>query len=306
MSKSIGQRFAALNACKRLMMECTRESKEIKLMPKKKNTAAKSTVKDAKLKLTPEQRSQVAKDRWAKRRSITLSTDDPNGVEKAVEFVNSDTPVVTVSTETPATDSSVIVTVDTLAPYVSVPDGTVLDNPAMQELKEKYDALLGSMKANTPAASQLVSVKAPKQKKYTGPKEFSVALKTAENRLAKAILERAQAAGHLAALQAEIPSLLQIIAALKGPQNFVPGPPHDFVPTDFAGHYFPNALGAAPYVDPLAALQGAQPTPPVSRAQGGAMQFSPEMVGTLEGPEDDDEDRFITGHAAGGSGWIGG
>jgi hypothetical protein len=152
-------------------------------------------------------------------------------------------------------------------------------------------------------APQLTPVRAPKQKRYTGPKEFSVALKAAENRLAKAIVERAQVAGQYAALQAEIPSLLGIIQALKGSGNYAPP-----VPYDLSGGV-PNATAfqspIPQYQNPLQAAQAAQPAPPISRAQGGTMQFSPDVVGTLEN-EEDDPDRYITGPSAGERGWIGG
>jgi hypothetical protein len=140
---------------------------------------------------------------------------------------------------------------------------------------------------------------APKRpKRYTGPKEFSVALKAAENRLAKAINERAEAMGKLAGLNAEIPSLLQIIQALKGSNNL---PPAQY---DFSGSV-PNAQAFQAPIDPQAALMAAMAAPPVSRAQGNAVQFGPDVVGSLEGPDDDDPDRFITGPQA-GPGWIGG
>jgi hypothetical protein len=167
-----------------------------------------------------------------------------------------------------------------------------------------------------PPAPQLAPVKAPKQKRYTGPKEFSVALKAAENRLAKAIVERAQAAGSLAALNAEIPSLLGIINALKGSGNYVsPVPTPNFVANDFPGNYFPNALSGGPNpaqqfqpaLDPMDAIRAAMAAPPVSRAIGNAVQLPPDVVGTLEGPDDDndDPDKFLTGPYAGG-GFIGG
>jgi hypothetical protein len=55
----------------------------------------------------------------------------------------------------------------------------------------------------------------------------------------------------------------------------------------------------------LQAIQAAMAVPPVSRASGGTIQFSPEVVGGME-DENDDIDKFITGPAASGGGWIGG
>jgi len=151
-----------------------------------------------------------------------------------------------------------------------------------------------------PPAPQLAPVAAPKRpKRYQGPKEFSVALKAAENRLAKAINERAEAMGKLAGLNAEIPSLLQIIQALKGSNNLPPAP------FDFSGGV-PNATAFQAPIDPQAALMAAMAAPPVSRASGGAVQFSPDVVGVLEGPEDD-EDQFLRGAGPATEGkWIGG
>jgi len=158
---------------------------------------------------------------------------------------------------------------------------------------------------NTTPAPQLTPVRAPKQKRYTGPKEFSVALKAAEGRLAKAIVERAEAAGKMAMLQAEIPSLVQIISALKGQQN-IPAAPYDLSGMVPSAYQAPIPQPYQTPQSPLAAIQAAQPAAPVSRASGGAMQFGPEVFGALEGPEDDDIDKFITGPAAAGGGWIGG
>lgn len=277
-------------------------------MPKTKKIVTKSTVKSTKQKLTPEQRSQIAKDRWAKRRELVAETNTANADKITVTWPESGT--FTISTETPATPPSVVVTVNSPVPDPPVPHEIAMANLAAQGVADKSMALAESMYESIPAAPQLAPVKAPKQKRYTGPKEFSVALKAAEGRLAKAIIERAQAAGQLAALQAEIPSLLGIINALKGPQGFAQPTPYNYAES------FPNAQAfQAPLSvpsqfqypqNPLDAIQAAQPAPPVSRAQGGAMQFSPEMVGTLEGPEDDDMDKYISGPAAGGSGWIGG
>jgi hypothetical protein len=124
--------------------------------------------------------------------------------------------------------------------------------------------------------------------------------------LAKAITERSDIGKELAILQAkqwylektEIPSLMGIINALKGSGNYAPP-----IPYDLSGGV-PNAQAFQAPIDPQAALMAAMAAPPVSRASGGAVQFSPDVVGSLEGPDDDDPDRFITGPHAGG-GWIG-
>ena len=61
--------------------------------------------------------------------------------------------------------------------------------------------------------------KAPKRPTRPMPKEFKGASSYADKRLAEAIKERAEAMGKVAALNAEIPSLVAIIRALGGTPN---------------------------------------------------------------------------------------
>lgn len=216
-----------------------------------------------KQKLTPAQRSQAAKDRWAKRCAA------------APDATPAPTPPPPPPEQPPVLPES----------YVAAP------NPY------PVTSMTAEMKYPVPAP-QLAPAAPKKQKRYTGPKEFSVALKAAESRLAKALVERAQAAAHLANLQAEIPSLMGIIQALKGSGNYVPPQvPYGIFPPEV-----PLPQFQAPY-DPVAIAQSGQPAPPVSMARGGVMQLGPDVTGTLEGPEDDDMDKFITGPAAEGR-WI--
>jgi len=256
------------------------------MMPKSKKVAVKSVAKSKKQKLSPAERSQVAKDRWAKRRGGVAPQDAVQGVDTSTA---NESPVV-VTLPTPEN-----FTITTDVPVVATSVVTVT-TPASQPPIDEFP-----LQPIHPApAPQFTPVAPKKQKRYTGPKEFSVALKAAEGRLAKAIVERAQAAGQLAALQAEIPSLLQIIAALKGQHN-IPAASYDLsaqFPNPVAPQYRPQ-----PYVDPLAAIQGAAAQPPVSRATGNAIQFGPDVMGALEDPEDD-EDQFLKGPAAGSKGWI--
>ena len=161
--------------------------------------------------------------------------------------------------------------------------------------------------------SQLAPAAPKRQKRYSGPKEFSVALKAAESRLAKAINERAEAMGKLAGLQAEIPSLMAIIQDLKAPSqpqiSYAPAMPYDLSAMGQMGGIqgIATPVPAMPQLHPqpdLAAIQAAMAQPPVSKASGGTMQFGPEVLGSLEGPEDDDDDKFLQGPAAGSKGWI--
>jgi hypothetical protein len=246
----------------------------------------RSTVRGVtKQKLSPAERSQVAKERWAKRRATAQS-------------------VATSSAQEPAVIETILVTpeAEALPALDQAPSVISEQEMSFEEAKAKFVA--------PPPAPQLTPAAPKKQKRYTGPKEFSVALKAAESRLAKAITERGETAGRLAALNAEIPSLLGIINALKGPQNYAPPAPYNAsVPYDLSLG-MPNAAAFQapmphfqPPINPMEMIQNAAAALPVSRASGGAIQFSPEVLGSLEGPEDDDNpDKYITGPLAGG-GW---
>ena len=241
-------------------------------------------------KLSKEERSQIAKDRWAKIRAARKQEDD-----KTFALIHASGEL-----ESARADLSI----------VSAPP--IVEQDTVQQVPESIPQFSSVAPIGPVAppvelpAPQLALVKAPKPKRYQGPKEFSVALKAAENRLAKAITERSDIGKELAILQAkqwylektEIPSLMGIINALKGSGNYAPP-----TPFDFSGGV-PNAQAFQAPIDPQAALMAAMAAPPVSRASGGAVQFSPDVVGSLEGPDDDDPDRFITGPHAGG-GWIG-
>jgi hypothetical protein len=274
-------------------------------MPKNKNVVMKP--KSAKKqKLSPAERSQIAKDRWAKRRKSVSEVNTANAKAIVVDWPESKPEVE-----------------ETLDPHKALLDEAVANAPEgadRVDLHSPQGNIIASQEIAQPApvappievpVAQLTPVAPKKPKRCTGPKEFSVALKAAEGRLAKAVVERAEAAAKMAYLQAEIPSLMGIIQALRGSQGTVTvsGAPAAF---DMSGS-FPNAAAfQSPIVqspqnfagNPLQAIQAAQVAPPISKAQGGAMQFGPEVFGELEGPEDEDEDRFISGPAAGSKGWI--
>jgi hypothetical protein len=273
-----------------------------------KNAKNRSSAKTKKEKLSPAERSQIARDRWAKIRKA--KAQEPPQIGKIVSeevrppFEIGDTPAppVVISGRFDSGAPSIVGLGDgTIAPNGAfVPDQPLTPAPPPVDHPETLHEY--AERKYTPAP-QLAPVAPKKPKRYTGPKEFSVALKAAEMRLAKAINERAEAMGKLAGLNAEIPSLLQIIQALKGSNNLPPAP------YDFSGSV-PNAIAfqapiAQPF-DPQAAIMAAMAQPPVSRAKGNAVELSPDVVGSLEGPDDDNPDKYITGPAAGGSGWIGG
>lgn len=273
-----------------------------------KQASNRYVAKAKKVKLSPAERSQIAKARWAKIKAA-----------KAVDKVLTEysVPAVIEGMKAPGAPDYIVTNVsatfdeDTPAPPIVEQEkaAALMETvPVLINAMLEADAAVADLSPVAPPvpapAPQLAPVRAPKQKRYTGPKEFSVALKAAEQRLAKAIVERAQAAGSLAALNAEIPSLLQIIQALKGSSNVSP------VPYDVSGSYSNAGMFQAPSppqfqtpLDPMDAIRAAMAAPPVSRAKGNAVELSPDVVGDLEGPdEDDDPDRYITGPLAGG-GW---
>lgn len=280
-------------------------------MPKTKLAKFKETNK----KLSPAERSQVAKDRWARRREAEdaahaanagsdLGVNEPTpaiaGIATNVYYAPPETGfpvqgfVENAPIPAPQPPEQPPVAPESIAPGMSgTPENITPFRPAPSVNSVPYIA--------PDPAPQPAPASPKKAKRYTGPKEFSIALKAAEGRLAKAIVERAEAAGKMAMLQAEIPSLVQIINALKGQQH-IPAASYDLSVQNTAFPY-PSVPQLQPYVDPLAAIAGAAAAPPMSRAMGNAVQFSPEVLGSLEGPDDDDDpDKYITGLLAGG-GW---
>jgi len=136
------------------------------------------------------------------------------------------------------------------------------------------------------------------KKKTSQPREFSSALKTAEKRLAKAIMERAEHAAKYAVLSAEIPSLQRLIVALRNPLGAVPdysAAPQISLeqivgdqPLQYANPpRVPSALPTVPMQHPVT-TQG--------RAMGGAIGV--ELQENIE-----DEDQFLKGSAVAGGEW---
>jgi hypothetical protein len=284
----------------------------------------KATKKAPKQKLSPAERSQIAKDRWAKRRQSDLDTSEVR-IDAAI---SQETPIIkhldhddlakwvdATADAPPAAPYSPSNPNPNTAPNPQTPPNMppYPQNPTPEQPPVSPESKAGQEEAAPiPVAPQLTHVAPKKQKRYTGPKEFSTALKAAESRLGKAINERAEAMGKLAGLNVEIPSLIGIIQALKGAGSPPVVVPYDMTVSTISPNTFPpmpigyQNTPLPSYTPPnLQAIQAAMAVPPVSRASGGAMQFGPEVLGSLEGPEDD-IDQFITGPAAGGSGWIGG
>lgn len=275
-------------------------------MPKVKNVATGKPTKKTKPKLSPEERSQVAKDRWAKRKAqetqqnvSSVSDKLPAALDTLLDEAVANAPEGADRVDLLTKQGTILATRDIQPPVeVPAPHEVNMIEMALRGAKERDDELVFSMRSATPAP-QLSPVASKKPKRAHQPKEFSSALKEAEKRLGKAINERAEAMAKLAFLQSEIPNLMGIIQALKGSGNYVPPVTYDFAVGGQA-HQVP----APQYPSPLDAIQNAQPSIPVSRAQGGAVQFGPDVLGSLEGPDDDDDnpDKYITGPLAGG-GW---
>jgi hypothetical protein len=127
--------------------------------------------------------------------------------------------------------------------------------------------------APAPPAPEPVVQKRPRIKKRM-PREFAGAHGYAEKRLAEAIRERAECMGKLAMLNAEIPSLVQIIKALGGSQISIE-PVQVNMPIDGAS------------------LNGT--VPPIPVAQGGAVDF--------DIPQEELEDQFLPKGGTMGGRW---
>lgn len=315
-------------------------------MPATKKSAVKPPATTKNKKLSPAERSQVAKDRWAKRRAdkameevvVTVNTmlgqaavmgvDVSTSSEPTSFIVTTDGPITAGSPPMPSPDVPVIPKNPTpeqppIAPEsITTTNGVTLPSPVAggeqlnisaytieaiveervaQALRGMDSQLLG----NSPAPQLVTVAPQKKQKKTPVPKEFLVALKTADKRLADAIDEYEECSSRINYLKDAIPRLQRTVLALRNESN-------PDAPANSNNAFNPVALYNSPqlnpppfqaYVDPLAAIHGAAAAPPVSRAQGGAIQFSPEVIGSLEGPDDDeDTDKYITGPLAGG-GW---
>jgi hypothetical protein len=134
---------------------------------------------------------------------------------------------------------------------------------------------------------------------------FGIALMAAENRLARAIEERARAAATWAVLNAEIPSLQRTIAALRNQQNpNAPAQGYEMTLPDGSGYQsnasygLPQVISDAPV--PVVAPQQAAMTHAravaASRVGGGAVESDLGVTG-------DDEDQFLNASGMAGGNW---
>jgi len=137
------------------------------------------------------------------------------------------------------------------------------------------------------------------KKKSSQPREFSSALKTAEKRLAKAILERAECAAKYAVLSAEIPSLQRLVVALKNPLGVMPeygaaaAPSLEQIVSDQPLQYanpprIPSALPQVPMQHPVTTA---------GRAMGGAIGVE------LQEDDGEDENKFLRDSPVAGGEW---
>lgn len=214
-------------------------------------------------KLSKEQRSKIAKDaasaRWAKKK----------GTGADVQVVGDVTPVNLYS-DKEYTSKSVIVDEIPAAPPA----------PVEQAIPPSIPNAPKPEKRSTKRKARL-------------PKEFGAAHSYAEKRLADAIKERAEAMGRVAALNAEIPSLVQIIKALKSTEPPVPSFPN---PQAYQTVPMPIASGIDPSLQAGNIITQAN-IPPTPLAHGGAVDF--------EGAQQElPEDAFLSGSVGGDKGWV--
>jgi hypothetical protein len=165
----------------------------------------------------------------------------------------------------------------------------IMSEAATRRWAKAKKAKAKAAKAPAPAAKG--------KKKPTAPREFSSALRTAEKRLAKAILERAEAAAKYAVVSAEIPSLQRIIMALKNPMGVVAeyGVPSPYEPLAYQNPPRRD-IPAQPQIPVVPVPQELHPANTVTvRGGGGAIGMELE--------ETEDEDRFLKESAVAGGQW---
>jgi hypothetical protein len=169
-------------------------------------------------------------------------------------------------------------------------------------------------------AAKAASKPSRSRKGVSGPREFSSALKTAEKRLAKAILERAEAAAKYAVVSAEIPSLQRIILALKNPMGMMEFPGTASYGGIVSAPTLEQIVGDQPlsYANPPRYDIPAQPPPPQvprmpvpqelhpantlsSRGGGGAIGVELPVEG--DGGAEEDENKFLNESTVAGGAW---
>ena len=165
-----------------------------------------------------------------------------------------------------------------------IPSVTLVPEPVPQ-------SIVVSSVPTPPPSPEPKPTKAKKRVKL--PKEFGAAHSYAEKRLAEAIRERAEAANKVAVLNAEIPSLVQIIKALKSTEASIPS---FFNSQAYLTPPMPIAQGIDPMSQASNLIQQAN-IPPAPLAQGGAVDF--------DGAQQElPEDAFLRGTVGGDKGWV--
>jgi len=168
------------------------------------------------------------------------------------------------------------------------------EKPANTKLGKKAQSALAPTASSAPAAKPR-----PPLRQAAAPKAFREAHSYSEKRLAAALKERAQAMNKLAMLNAEIPSLVEIIKALQGGRNPQPAAAGALL----AGGVFAPEAQLAPHGVPgdrsTVAGVTAQVAAALSRVQGGA------GIPGIGDPVDlnDDEDRFLRESPVAGGEW---
>lgn len=231
--------------------------------------------KARKAKLSKEERSAIAKlgaqKRWGKKEEASGLSGDPINQEPFVpEPSTCAIPYEGYLTDKSESSSGTEGTVTIHS------DGIPADAPVLPHVYPTYGGI-------NRTATHPEPPKRPRAKRKSVPKAFGAAHNYAEKRLAEAIKERAECMNKLAMLNAEIPSLVQIIKALGNNQ----------IPVEA---YQVGAVPMPSFTPTAAPVPVLPPLPPAPLAQGGAIGFDPA-------PEER-EDQFLTESGPmGGGGW---
>jgi hypothetical protein len=172
-------------------------------------------------KLTPEERSKIAKAAAAKRWARKGKEETIDALKKAdTEWLNNqidNLPKVT-TTITPNTGEGTVINLEHPNHCPACAMGQILEKGEGTHvlLTVEHPTLADPVPTIPTPPPQPTAAPQPQRKRSSKPmpKAFKGASSYAEKRLAEAIKERAEFMGRVAALNAEIPSLVQVIRAL--------------------------------------------------------------------------------------------
>ena len=236
-----------------------------------------------KAKLPQERRSEIAREaakkRWAKAPDIATITTVPSQAESIIVRVPS-------MLESPVGDNGAKhCPACAMGQSLEKGEGTHI----LLTVEHPYDPgpaqVLHDAPIQAPTAPQIQRKQRPKPI----PKAFKGASSYAEKRLAEALKERAEYMGRVAALNAEIPSLVQVIRALgtstippEAMQAYPPMMPDYNGPSRMPGQYQPNSTDptqSVPGIDPALFHANSGPVPRIGSSTPPAAFIPGEMVG---------------------------